>query len=147
MILVLHYQYPECLCVDTFDYNQWYQVSIYYARLYFSHPDSRYFGLGKINRDQVKDYAHRKGMEIRQMERWLSPSLGYDSEEIEQHIFHIISEINFSPDLQILSLIAGQNKTTPLGFLKIDSNVRTQTVCCECRITKLWKTELQLGIV
>ena len=51
--------------------------------LYFSHPVSRYFGLGKINRDQVKDYAHRKGMEIHQMERWLSPSLGYDAEEID----------------------------------------------------------------
>jgi 5-methyltetrahydrofolate--homocysteine methyltransferase len=50
---------------------------------YYSHPDSRYFGLGKINRDQVSDYAHRKGMEIHQMERWLSPSLGYDSEEPE----------------------------------------------------------------
>ena len=49
---------------------------------YFSHPDSRYFGLGKINRDQVQDYAHRKGMEIRKMEGWLSPNLGYDPEEI-----------------------------------------------------------------
>jgi 5-methyltetrahydrofolate--homocysteine methyltransferase len=48
---------------------------------YFSHPDSRYFGLGKINRDQVTNYAHRKGMEIHQMERWLSPALGYDTEE------------------------------------------------------------------
>lgn len=47
---------------------------------YFSHPDSRYFGVGKINRDQVQDYAHRKGMEIRKMERWLSPALGYDPE-------------------------------------------------------------------
>ena len=48
---------------------------------YFSHPDSRYFGVGKINRDQVQDYAHRKGIEIRKMERWLSPSLGYDPDE------------------------------------------------------------------
>ncbi len=48
--------------------------------LYFSHPDARYFGLGKINRDQVTDYAVRKGMELRQVERWLSPSLGYDPE-------------------------------------------------------------------
>ena len=48
--------------------------------LYFSHPESRYFGLGKINRDQVSDYALRKGMEIRQAERWLGPSLGYDPE-------------------------------------------------------------------
>ena len=48
--------------------------------LYFSHPESRYFGLGKINRDQVSDYALRKGMEVRQAERWLAPSLGYDPE-------------------------------------------------------------------
>ena len=46
--------------------------------LYFSHPAARYFGLGKINRDQVADYAVRKGMELRQAERWLSPNLGYD---------------------------------------------------------------------
>ena len=51
--------------------------------LYFSHPDSRYFGLGKLNRDQLTDYAHRKGMEIHNMERWLSPNLGYDPEEVE----------------------------------------------------------------
>ena len=48
--------------------------------LYFSHPAARYFGLGKINRDQAADYALRKGMELRQVERWLSPSLGYDPE-------------------------------------------------------------------
>ncbi len=46
--------------------------------LYFSHPMARYFGLGKINRDQVADYATRKGLELRQAERWLSPSLGYE---------------------------------------------------------------------
>lgn len=45
---------------------------------YFAHPDSRYFGLGKINRDQVHDYAKRKGMDITTTERWLSPNLGYD---------------------------------------------------------------------
>ena len=49
---------------------------------YYSHPESRYFGVGQINRDQVQDYAHRKGMEIRQMERWLSPNLGFDPDEI-----------------------------------------------------------------
>ena len=48
---------------------------------YYSHPESRYFGVGQINRDQVHDYAHRKGIEIRQMERWLSPNLGYDPED------------------------------------------------------------------
>lgn len=46
--------------------------------LYFSHPDSRYFGLGKINKDQVQSYSKRKSMDIPQVERWLSPNLGYD---------------------------------------------------------------------
>ena len=46
--------------------------------LYFSHPDSRYFAVGKIERDQVNDYARRKGMEIREVERWLAPNLAYD---------------------------------------------------------------------
>ncbi len=49
--------------------------------LYFSHPQSRYFGLGKLNRDQVEDYAHRKGTTLRNMERWLGPNLGYEPEE------------------------------------------------------------------
>ena len=48
--------------------------------LYFSHPESRYFGLGKINKDQLKDYAKRKGFDIKLMERWLSPNLGFDTD-------------------------------------------------------------------
>jgi len=46
--------------------------------LYFAHPDSRYFGVGKLNKDQIRDYAERKGMRMAEAERWLSPSLGYD---------------------------------------------------------------------
>lgn len=45
--------------------------------LYFSHPDSRYFTIGNINKDQVEDYASRKNMTIEQVERWLSPYLAY----------------------------------------------------------------------
>jgi 5-methyltetrahydrofolate--homocysteine methyltransferase len=45
---------------------------------YFSHPDSRYFGIGRIGRDQVRSYAARKGMSLEAMERWLQPNLGYD---------------------------------------------------------------------
>ena len=45
---------------------------------YFSHPDSHYFGLGRINRDQIEDYARRKGMDIGAVERWLSPNLAYE---------------------------------------------------------------------
>ncbi len=48
---------------------------------YFSHPESRYFGLGKINRDQVEDYARRKGMTREEAERWLAPNLGYEPDE------------------------------------------------------------------
>lgn len=45
---------------------------------YFSHPDSKYFGLGKIEKDQVDDYAKRKGMSIEEIEKWLSPNLSYN---------------------------------------------------------------------
>jgi 5-methyltetrahydrofolate--homocysteine methyltransferase len=47
---------------------------------YIAHPQARYFGLGKINVDQVRDYARRKGMDVTTVERWLSPVLGYDAE-------------------------------------------------------------------
>jgi 5-methyltetrahydrofolate--homocysteine methyltransferase len=49
--------------------------------LYFAHPESRYFSLGKIERDQVVDYHKRKGMSIREVERWLGPNLNYDPVE------------------------------------------------------------------
>lgn len=45
---------------------------------YFAHPDSYYFGVGKIGKDQVEDYARRKGMTIGEVERWLAPNLLYD---------------------------------------------------------------------
>jgi 5-methyltetrahydrofolate--homocysteine methyltransferase len=45
--------------------------------MYFSHPDSVYFGVGRIERDQVEDYAKRKGMSLVDMERWLAPILAY----------------------------------------------------------------------
>jgi len=46
--------------------------------LYFAHQESRYFGLGRIDRDQVADYSQRKGMTVSEVERWLSPNLNYD---------------------------------------------------------------------
>jgi 5-methyltetrahydrofolate--homocysteine methyltransferase len=45
--------------------------------LYFAHPESRYFGVGKFQRDQVADYARRKGWRLDEAERWLAPNLGY----------------------------------------------------------------------
>ena len=44
---------------------------------YFAHPDAKYFNVGKIDRDQVQDYAKRKGMSLEEAERWLGPNLGY----------------------------------------------------------------------
>ena len=46
--------------------------------LYFSHPESHYFGVGRVGRDQIADYARRKGWDIKEAERWLSPILSYD---------------------------------------------------------------------
>jgi 5-methyltetrahydrofolate--homocysteine methyltransferase len=48
--------------------------------LYFAHPSARYFTVGRIDRDQVDDYAARTGMSLEEAERWLSPNLGYDPE-------------------------------------------------------------------
>ncbi len=61
----------------TDSYAMWPAASV--SGWYFSHPDSSYFGVGKINRDQVEDYAKRKGMPLAEVERWLAPNLGYDN--------------------------------------------------------------------
>jgi 5-methyltetrahydrofolate--homocysteine methyltransferase len=49
---------------------------------YFAHPDAQYFGLGKIARDQVEDYAARRGIALAEAERWLSPLLNYQTETV-----------------------------------------------------------------
>jgi 5-methyltetrahydrofolate--homocysteine methyltransferase len=48
--------------------------------LYFAHPNAKYFGVGRIDRDQVQDYAARKGMSLTDTEKWLQPILNYDSD-------------------------------------------------------------------
>jgi len=47
---------------------------------YFSHPESQYFAVGKVGRDQLEDYARRKGMPVAEAERWLAPNLAYESQ-------------------------------------------------------------------
>jgi 5-methyltetrahydrofolate--homocysteine methyltransferase len=59
----------------TESYAMWPGSSV--SGLYFAHPESRYFSLGKIDRDQVADYAERKGMSVAEVERWLGPNLNY----------------------------------------------------------------------
>ncbi|HBH69531.1 methionine synthase [Erwinia persicina] len=46
----------------------------------FSHPDSKYFAVAQLQRDQIEDYARRKGMPVSEVERWLAPNLGYDAD-------------------------------------------------------------------
>jgi 5-methyltetrahydrofolate--homocysteine methyltransferase len=48
--------------------------------IYLAHPKARYFSVGRIGRDQVEDYAARKGMAVAEVERWLRPNLAYDPE-------------------------------------------------------------------
>ncbi len=50
--------------------------------LYFSHPDSRYFAVGKIERDQATDYAARKSESLGEIEKWLSPNLNYEPDNV-----------------------------------------------------------------
>jgi 5-methyltetrahydrofolate--homocysteine methyltransferase len=52
--------------------------------IYIAHPDAHYFGVAKVERDQVEDYATRKGMSITEVERWLSPILNYDPASYRQ---------------------------------------------------------------
>ena len=54
--------------------------------LYFSHIKSKYFNVAKINKDQVKDYAKRKGMTVKEVERWLQPNLGYNPPDTDIEI-------------------------------------------------------------
>ncbi|HEY4184391.1 MAG TPA: methionine synthase [Polyangia bacterium] len=60
----------------TESYAMWPGSSV--SGVYFAHPQSRYFNIGKIDRDQVADYAVRKGMTVAEVERWLGPNLNYD---------------------------------------------------------------------
>ena len=60
----------------TESFAMWPGASV--SGLYFSHPEAHYFGVGKIERDQVEDYAARKGWSVAEAERWLAPILNYD---------------------------------------------------------------------
>jgi 5-methyltetrahydrofolate--homocysteine methyltransferase len=51
------------------------------AGWYLAHPESQYLTVGRIGRDQVADYARRKGWSLPEAERWLAPNLGYDPED------------------------------------------------------------------
>ncbi len=60
----------------TESFAMWPGASV--SGIYFAHPDSHYFGVGRIERDQVEDYARRKGWSVAECERWLAPVLNYE---------------------------------------------------------------------
>jgi 5-methyltetrahydrofolate--homocysteine methyltransferase len=61
----------------TESYAMWPAASV--SGLYFAHPQARYFTVDRVTQDQVQDYARRKGMSLREVERWLAPNLGYET--------------------------------------------------------------------
>lgn len=63
----------------TESYAMWPGASV--SGWYFSHPDSKYFAVAQVQRDQIQDYAARKGLSVVETERWLTPNLGYDPED------------------------------------------------------------------
>ena len=65
----------------TESYAMWPASSV--SGLYFAHPEAKYFGVGKLGRDQVLDYHLRKDMDLSVVERWLSPYLNYDPDKID----------------------------------------------------------------
>jgi 5-methyltetrahydrofolate--homocysteine methyltransferase len=65
----------------TESYAMWPGSSV--SGFYYAHPESRYFGVGKIERDQVADYAKRKGWDMATAERWLAPLLNYNPRTVD----------------------------------------------------------------
>jgi 5-methyltetrahydrofolate--homocysteine methyltransferase len=66
----------------TESYAMWPGAAV--SGIYLAHPDSHYFGVGKVERDQVEDYAKRKGWTIEETERWLAPVLNYDPRSLRE---------------------------------------------------------------
>ena len=82
--------------------------------LYFSHPDSKYFVVGRVTKEQVADYARRKGVDIAQAERWLSFNLDYDPEWVREKR----GQSRLSKSDSTLAMYLGQvdSNRTPLPF-------------------------------
>ncbi|MCC2643714.1 MAG: metH, partial [Nitrospira sp.] len=67
----------RCGVTLTESFAMWPAASV--SGLYFAHPQAKYFAVGKINKDQVEDYASRKKLPMGEVERWLAPNLNYDA--------------------------------------------------------------------
>ena len=95
--------------------------------LYFSHPGSHYFGVGKIERDQVEDYARRKGWTVAEAEKWLAPILNYDpapaAREAAALIEHRSRKVHRSSDRASCSNKAIERRTAITGTAGLISDL------------------------
>jgi 5-methyltetrahydrofolate--homocysteine methyltransferase len=94
--------------------------------LYFAHPESYYFGVGKIERDQVEDYAARKGMSAAEVERWLAPILNY-----------IPTQERFSATVETMSTAA--STATPAN------DIASHPPGCTCAVHLAWRKKAARG--
>jgi 5-methyltetrahydrofolate--homocysteine methyltransferase len=97
--------------------------------LYFSHPESFYFGVGKIERDQVEDYAARKGFSVQETERWLAPVLNY-----------IPSQDRSAQDRSLREAMPKglPSQATPANDLDL-SELRSHPPGCTCAVHLAWR--------
>ena len=68
---------PQIGITLTESYAMWPAAAV--SGFYFSHPESQYFAVGKVGRDQAEDYARRKGLSLAETEKWLAPVLNYEN--------------------------------------------------------------------
>jgi len=107
----------------TESYAMWPGSSV--SGLYFSHPESFYFGVGKIERDQVEDYAARKGWSIVETERWLAPVLNY-----------IPSQDQSARDLRVKE---AASKLAPSTAAPANEDIATHPPGCACAVHLAWR--------
>src|SRR6201996_6989452 len=112
----------------TESYAMWPGSSV--SGLYFSHPESFYFGVGKIERDQVEDYAARKGLSIEETERWLAPELNYIPGQ-EQTPGRNLKETTVAPSKPANDIASPEMQSHPPG--------------CTCAVHLAWRKKKVAG--
>jgi 5-methyltetrahydrofolate--homocysteine methyltransferase len=110
----------------TESYAMWPGSSV--SGLYFSHPESFYFGVGKIERDQVEDYADRKGWSVAEAERWLAPVLNY-----------IPAQDQSAPDRRVKEAMLAPASTVPAN------DVSSHPPGCNCAVHLAYRKKAARG--
>jgi 5-methyltetrahydrofolate--homocysteine methyltransferase len=116
----------------TENYAMWPGSSV--SGLYFSHPESFYFGVGKIERDQVEDYATRKGWSVTEAERWLAPVLNYIPAQDRQ-----------AQDRRVKEAMPTQPPTTVVPANDVASTELTHPPGCNCAVHLAYRKKAARG--